>query len=219
MNHQTCFSMEQQKVRYEMRNEIETILKESHIDRTKFHEASKKYYDKIIRTLYYTYCDYKKYPAIQTAYMWTRFRDHLKMTELIKTDWDDWEQYIGKLDMLIPENAPTKCYYLLVDGGWVYEGILLEIKKVLLKYPISMDDFYLFPKDYSWLINHCDDGGCMYRVWKQCEKYQVGQMTMEEGYVQRSLVKKPCTIVKKDWQILSASDSILVLSQQERRYQ
>ena len=55
MNHQTCFSMEQQKVRYEMRNEIETILKESHIDRTKFHEASKKYYDKIIRTLYYTY--------------------------------------------------------------------------------------------------------------------------------------------------------------------
>ena len=166
MNHQTCFSTEQQKVRYEMRNEIETILKESHIDRTKFHEASKKYYDKIIRTLYYTYCDYKKYPAIQTAYMWTRFRDHLKMTELIKTDWDDWEQYIGKLDMLIPENAPTKCYYLLVDGGWVYEGILLEIKKVLLKYPISMDDFYLFHKDYSWLINHCDDGGCMYRVWK-----------------------------------------------------
>ena len=37
MNHQTCFSTEQQKVRYEMRNEIETILKESHIDRTKFH--------------------------------------------------------------------------------------------------------------------------------------------------------------------------------------
>lgn len=27
MNHQTCFSTEQQKVRYEMRNEIETILK------------------------------------------------------------------------------------------------------------------------------------------------------------------------------------------------
>lgn len=39
-------------------------------------------------------------------------------------------------------------YYLIVDGGWVYEGELNEIKKVLLEYPVTMDDFYLFPKDY-----------------------------------------------------------------------
>lgn len=156
------------KIRYEMRNALENIVKEKQIDRTKFHEVAKNLYEKVIRKVYYTFCDYQKYPAVQVdTYMWTRFRKDLNSTDPIQADWNDWEGYIGKLDTLIPEkNNPMTLYYLVVDGGWVYEGTLTEIKKVLLEYPRSMEDFYLFPKDYSWLITHCEDGGCMCRVWK-----------------------------------------------------
>ncbi len=155
-----------QKIRYEMRNEIETIIKKHEIDRKKFHEAEKNDYEKIIRKLYFTFCDYEKYPKVQIPYMWTRFRDNLNQTPLIQTSWDNWEQYIDRIDSLIPEKISRPPYYLIVDGGWLYEGMLNEIKEVLLDYPDSMEDFYLFPRDYKWLINHCDDGDCMYRIWK-----------------------------------------------------
>jgi len=154
------------RIRYEMRNEIENIIKKYNIDRAKFHEAAKNQYQRIIRKLYYSFCDYQKYPAIQISYMWTRFRSNLKSTDLIITNWDDWDEYIEKIDSMIPEKNSEAFYYLVVDGGWVYEGILHEIKKVLSEYPMSMDDFYIFPKDYSWLISHCEDGASMCRVWK-----------------------------------------------------
>lgn len=98
--------------------------------------------------------------------MWTRFRKELNRTDSIRTNWRDWKNYISSIDDLVPERNLMAYYYLIVDDGWIYEGRLDEIKKVLFEYPMSMDDFYLFPKDYSWLINHCDDGACMYRVWK-----------------------------------------------------
>ena len=158
---------ESEKIRYEMRNEIENIIKQFNIDRAKYHEAGKNHYDKVIRKLYYTFCDYTKYPSMeQLTYMWTRFRNDLKRTDMIRADQDDWSEYIHKIDNLIPEKNLIALYYLIVDGGWVYEGELNEIKKVLLAYPITMDDFYLFTKDYSWLISHCEDGECMCRVWK-----------------------------------------------------
>ncbi len=162
MNHLTA----SEKIRYEMRNEIEQIIKEQNIDRMKFHETKKDRYEQIICKLYYTFFDYEKYPKIQLPYMWTRFRDTLAFTQPIWTDWNNWEEYINCIDSLIPEKISTLPYYLLVDGGWLYDGILSEIKKVLQVYPDSMEDFYLFPRDYKWLINHCDDGACMYRVWK-----------------------------------------------------
>ena len=158
--------IETNKVRYEMRNEIENIIKEYHIDRNKFHEVAKNKYEEVLRRLYYSFCDYQKYPAIQIAYMWTRFRNNLNSTKPIITKWEDWEEYIDQLDDIVPDKNPIEWYYLVVDGGWVYEGILSEIKKVLLEYPAFMDDFYLFPKDYRWLVCHCDDGGCMCRMWK-----------------------------------------------------
>lgn len=158
--------MQTYTIRYEMRNEIEHIIKEHNINRKNFHETAKSNYEKVIRNLYYNFCDYQKYPKIQIAYMWTRFRNSLNSTEIITTNWNDWETYINKIDNLIPEKNPTLSYYLIVDGGWVYEGILYEIKKVLLEYPFSMEDFYLFPKNFRWLITHCDDGACMCRVWK-----------------------------------------------------
>lgn len=154
-----------EEIRYQMRNEIEDIIKKCHIDRSKFHEVAKNYYDKVLCKLYYTFCDYIKYPSIQITYMWTRFRNDLKSTNIIRADRNTWEEYICKMDNLIPEKDFITTYYFIVDGGWVYEGELDEIKKVLLEYPVTMDDFYFFPKDYRWLIYHCEDGDCMCRVW------------------------------------------------------
>lgn len=154
---------ETQKVRYEMRNAIENIVKEQNIDRMKFHEVAKSDYERIIRKVYYSFCDYKKYTEIQLDYMWTRLRTDLKHAKAICTNWNDWNSYIDNLDKLISENKPLEMYYLIVDGGWVYEGTLSEIKKVLYEYPNFMEDFYFFSKNYSWLIIHCDDGACMVR--------------------------------------------------------
>lgn len=158
---------EANKIRYEMRDEIENIIKEYHIDRIKFHEVAKNEYEKVLRKLYYSFCDYQKYPVIQIPYLWTRFRDNLNSTELIAEGKDGWRSYIDKLDDMIPDGNFMELYYLVTDGEWVYEGTLGEIKKVLYEYPASMEDFYLFPKDYRWLVSHCDDGGCMCRIWKQ----------------------------------------------------
>ena len=137
---------ESRRIRYEMRNEIETIIKTRHIDRTKFYETSKNNYEKVIRKLYYSFCNYQKYPTIQLAYLWTRFRESLNQSNPISTNWKDWDEYINKIDILIPEKDPAVSYYLIVDGGWVYEGRLLEIKTVLLDYPMSLEVFISFPK-------------------------------------------------------------------------
>lgn len=60
----------------------------------------------------------------------------------------------------------TFLQFLIIDGGWVYEGTLAAIKTVLLDYPCYMEDFYLFPKDFGWIIMHCDDGASMCRLWQ-----------------------------------------------------
>lgn len=157
---------EQQKIRYEYRNEIENIIKKYNIDRKSFHEVDKFYYKKVQHHIYYTFCNYQKYPDIQFAYMWTRLRDNLKTSKLIRTDWSDWNAYIDKINPFIPDKNPSTQYYLIMDGGWVYEGTITEIKKVLYEMPVFMEDFYLSPKDYSWLIIHCEDGVCMFQVFK-----------------------------------------------------
>ena len=58
-----------EEFRYEKRNEIENIIKENNIDRDIFREVGKLDYEKVIKRLYYTFCNYQKYPEIQISYM------------------------------------------------------------------------------------------------------------------------------------------------------
>ena len=76
------------------------------------------------------------------------------------------ELYIDKINQRIPDKNPSTQYYIIMDGDWVYEGTITEIKKYYTEMPIFMDDFYLSPKDYSWLIIHCEDGACMFPGFK-----------------------------------------------------
>lgn len=122
---------------------------------------------KVIREVYDSFCDCQKYPTMQLRYMWTRLRCDLDKSDLFRTDWNNWNAYIDGIDNLIPDKNPAILYYLIVDSGEVYETTLSEIKKMLYEYPKSMEDFYLVSTDYKWLIIHCDDGECMFRVSKR----------------------------------------------------
>lgn len=172
------------KVRYEKRDQIEELIKSKKIDRNKFHEVSKLDWDKIIKRLHYTFYDHQKsqntymWKGSQqkdwccqtngrndygwTPYMWLRFRKDLIVADRIRED--DWGEYIENIFNIVPEWDDKTFYYLITDGGWVYEGTLLTIVNILRDYPIDNEEFYLFPKDYSWVITHSDDAECMWRT-------------------------------------------------------
>ena len=91
--------------------------------------------------------------------MWLNIRKDLPVSNSIYEY--EWEEYMKNIFDMIPLWNDRTFYYLLTDGGWLYEGTLPAIVQVLSDYPISMEEFYLFPKNYSWLITHSDDAGCM----------------------------------------------------------
>ncbi len=167
------YSNNSEKTRYEMRNEIETIVKEQHINRAEFHEVAKDSYAEVIRRVYYSFCNYEKYPTIQLPYMWTRFRKGLEQSPQIPVDWANWDLYLNYLDDFVLGDSILIFYYLIVDGGWVYEGTLREIKKVLYEEPRLVEDFYITPRNYEWLIVHCGDGECMFKLSQKTSKYEV----------------------------------------------
>lgn len=175
---------EQNKIRYEMRNKIENIIKFKNIDRNKFHEVSKLDWQGIIKKLYYSFCDYQtardsymwKEPLQKDwhapydrhnvygwrPYMWTSFRKDLIIADRVYEG--EWDEYIEKLFSIVPAWNDKTFYFLITDGGWVYEGTLPMIVNILFDYPIGMMEFYLFPKDYSWVITHSEDAECMWRT-------------------------------------------------------
>lgn len=159
------YSNENKEIRYAARDEIEQIIKAENIDREHFKEAAKDEYDKIIRKFYYTFCDYKNYPKIHLNYVWLNFRKTVTFREPVRCD--DWEKYIDNIDILIPNGLESEEYFLITDYGWVYEGRLAEIKKVLKETTAGcFDDFYILPKrsQFDWVICHCDDGDCMVNI-------------------------------------------------------
>lgn len=67
-------------VRYWSRDEIEQIVKNRHIDRTRFYEYSKTDYERVIKKFYYSFCEYEKDTDIILDYCWIRFRENLEIT-------------------------------------------------------------------------------------------------------------------------------------------
>ena len=158
------YNNEEKQLRYKVRNEAEQSIKDLHIDRANFHEAPKTEWESVIKRFYYTFIDYEKYPKIHLNYLWLHFRPDLHYTRLqngIHTD--DWTEFVGKIDELIPkENRPNE-YYYINDYGWVYEGKLPEIIQILSDCSMMIEDFYILPKRerFDYVVCYCGDGDTM----------------------------------------------------------
>ena len=159
------YSNEERRFRYMVRNEAEQSIKDLNIDRADFHEAPKTEWKSVIKRFYYTFIDYKKYPKIHLDYLWLHFRDELTYTGHIQNgiNTGDWIEFVEKIDVLIPkENRPAE-YYYINDCGWVYEGKLPEIIKILGDCSGMVEDFYILPKreKFDWVVCYCGDGDSM----------------------------------------------------------
>ena len=159
------YSDEERRFRYMVRNEAEQSIKDLNIDRANFHEAPKSEWESVIKRFYYTFIDYEKFPKVHLEYLWLHFRDELTYTGHIQNGIHtvDWTEFVGKIDELIPKsNRPAK-YYYINDCGWVYEGKLPEIIKILGDCSGMVEDFYILPKreKFDWVVCYCGDGDSM----------------------------------------------------------
>ncbi len=146
-------------VRYWSRDEIEQIVKNRHIDWTRFYEYSKTDYERVIKKFYYSFCEYEKDTDIILDYCWIRFRENLEITGRVYGS-------IGWYKMLqsIKENMEynwDKKLYLIVDDGWVYEGYIDEIVIVLGEITGNINDFYIVSLQFDRMAVYCDDGDCI----------------------------------------------------------
>ena len=153
--------------RFLIRDDIEKIIKDNHIDRNYFHEYSKTDYVRIIRKFYFTFSDIKNFPVkseISLSYNSMHFRSNLKQEHIdcfFRTD--DWCEYIKSIKDMIP-NKEQKLFLILCEG-WVYEGRCDEIFEVLNKVTY-IKDFYIVSSKFNGFIavSDIEDNAFIYQL-------------------------------------------------------
>lgn len=152
-------------VRYYIRAEIEEIIKEENIDRSRFHEAPKSEYEKIIRKYYHTFFNYEKYPfnGKLSEDKLLCFHSRLRRGTPIYLR-SDWIGYINTISALIPENRREQPFRLILQESWVYEGYIPEITAVLTETDGALHDFVVVSKTFDLVIANSDDGECIFTV-------------------------------------------------------
>lgn len=143
------------KVRF-YRDEIEKIIKEENIDRNRFAEFSKFQYDSIIKKFYYAFSDYSHFASTQVTL--THKRLHIRNSiecSFIAGIYSagNWTEYLKAIKAAVPLN-PDEKLFLILSEGWVYEGYIDEIFKVLNKTDVWNEDFFIISKKYDWFIVH-----------------------------------------------------------------
>ena len=139
--------------RFLTRADIENIIKELHIDRNRFHEYSKQHYQEIIRKFLFTFSYITNYTAQSTmslALNSINFRSELK-SENIDCYYRTrcWSEYIKTIKESIPENEQK--LFLILGEGWVYEGEIEEMFRVLNEVTY-LKDFYIVSPKFTWFI-------------------------------------------------------------------
>lgn len=146
-------------VRYLSRDEIENIVKEKHIDRSRFYEYSKYDYEKVIRRFYYSFCDYEKHPQISLTYAWLKFRKNLIASSPVSAS-GGWNNMLKAIKDQM-EYDWNKQLYLILNDGWVYKGYIDEIIIVLGEITGNIADFYIVSLQFDSMAAYCDDGDCI----------------------------------------------------------
>lgn len=152
-------------IRFWIRDEIEEIIKNENIDRTRFYEFSKLAYEDIIKKFYYAFSDRKNYSPsqIKLEYNLMHFRSELKK-EIIDCFFRtyNWTEYLMTIKNVIP--CSTQKVFLILCEGWVYEGCIDEIFTVLNEVG-GIKDFYIVSDKFDWFIAVTDmeDNAILYK--------------------------------------------------------
>lgn len=160
-------------LRFRIRDEIEEIIKEENIDRSRFYEYSKiKYYD-IIKKFYYSFCDYRNFVTdrIRLAYHNMHIRKNLENYVIAGFfQSDGWLDYLEKIRREIVAESKL---FLILSEGWVYEGYPDEIIRVLSETDGWLQDFYIVSPKFDWFIVHdyIGDYSEMYRKNNKTGEY------------------------------------------------
>lgn len=151
--------------RFLIRDDIEEIIKEEHIDRTRFHEFSKTNYEEIIKKFFYAFSDRKNYSASQISAPnhLMHFRPELqaeKIDTLFRTY--NWSEYLKAIKNAVPDFE--KKLFLILCEGWVYEGYIDEMINVLSNVTY-IKDFYIVSNKFDWFIavNDMEDYAAIYK--------------------------------------------------------
>lgn len=152
-------NLKNKPAKYWIRVEIEEIIKEKQIDRKLFYEYPKTKYQKIINRFYYAFADYKKYPETRLSYCWLHFRQELEETDCF-SEASGWECMLSKIKERLSYNWNKKIY-LILSGGWVYEGYIDNIIDVLNETDGLLEYFYIVTPQFDKFVVYSDDGGCL----------------------------------------------------------
>ncbi len=181
-----------------MREEIENIIKEFHLDRARIFEVSHLKYEGIKKQIE------KKFVRNGGELHWSNIENRFSPSLSLQT------QYIGNhrrwyqlLDKIIPD---TLHYVLFEDTRnwqpkyWVYEMFPQEIITVIGESTL-LDDFYIVSKKYDWLISECHedivyfvgDGIDMSEIQKCNEQIKsiMEKMKIKEGLTESFKAKNP----------------------------
>lgn len=139
-----------------IRRDVESIIKEQQLDRSRIYEVSKLHYSGIIREIQTRFVD--KGGNIHWSNM-GYFNRNLPCRSLSINGRPLWYH---DLDLIIPR--PDEPVYVLLEDVknytakyWLYEMYLPELKLVLDEIS-GLNDFYIVSRKYEWLIseNHED---------------------------------------------------------------
>lgn len=139
-----------------IRNDIERVIKENHIDRTNCFECSKITYKSIIRKIERTF-------VLHGGNIhWSNIRGVFnKELVCITKNISEDRMWVTKLPDIIPEN--NQFVYVLFEDSknfkpkyWVYEMRIPELVCMIGEVN-GLKDFYIVSKKFDWLISECHE--------------------------------------------------------------
>lgn len=140
----------------DIRNEIERVIKDKNIDRSKCFECSKIAYSSII----------KKIEQVFVLHggdiHWSNMGGGFNKKLVCKTkDISEDRMWVTKLPNIIPEN--NQLVYVLFEDSlnfrpkyWIYEMGIPELICIIGE-ACGLDDFYIVSKKFDWLISECHE--------------------------------------------------------------
>lgn len=134
-----------------IRDDIEHVIKELNMNRSRIFEVSKTKYVDIIRKIEHTFV--LDYGNIHWSNMGNGFQQHISCHNVDIHNHPLWYHHLS--DIVPHPEAPV--YVLFEDTKnyepkyWLYEMWITEF--IMLVDELNPDDFYLVSKKYDWLIS------------------------------------------------------------------